>query len=336
MASAKDSKDVKRPSKPSGSVLPGAVQSAAAAPQPRAGVGVSEDYFLVPSASSGGYPATGGVVRQKMVSARPGQKPLGASKVHPVLAQLGVDPAEAAELLRQELIAARSGGRHEGSLADWKHFYVVATNTAFTAAEQSFALAAIAGGTGVSSRTGATIALRRLRLNIRLERQITGASTVATRDPTYYFVLWRDKIPTTPGTAPTLHGTDTNPPSSGTLMLSQLGSAAAENVDTMVRNPITEDAYHIYAIHRLKFNTEQGYTYTGTSLGLPAPMVKHHSMEHDMNSVQLKFSSYAGSASDINNVWLTIFTDLQSSSMGYQDYFAFSTDMEFHDVQDAL
>lgn len=265
------------------------------------------------------------------------QQSVGIPKVHPLLAQLGFDSSEITALLRDELIAARSGGRHEGDLADWKHQYRTINATTGTTAEAPYSLAAIAGGTTVSTRTGATIALRKLRIHFRHERTLNGTPTNVTRAPSLFVVVFRDKIPTTPGSVPVIHGTDSLPPSSGTLMLSQLGQNTVDAVSLMVRNPITEDAYHVYAIHRLHLPTAAGYgNFSAGTLGQCAPQVQVHHWDIDLGGVQQKYSSYAATDPDINNIAMVVFSDQAYTGMGFTETFAFVSDVEFHDVQDAL
>lgn len=256
--------------------------------------------------------------------------------LHPLLSSLGFTADEVSAILRDELLAARSGGHHEGSLADWKHYYTAAASQNFSTTEYYVSMLAPAGGTTTGTRTGATITARKLRAKFTMQRVITGTPTVATYDPTYFVAFIRDKIPTTPGTCPTLHGVDTIPPSSGTLLFSQLGQNTPQGVLNIIQNPITEDSFHVYRVDRFKFNTKQGYTYTGTTLGMPAPETQHHDIEIDLHGVQQKYPSYASVTSDINNIYMVVWTDQLLTNMGFADSFAFSSDCEFHDVQDAL
>lgn len=263
------------------------------------------------------------------------QEGLGESKVNSLLAELGFDAEEAATLLRQELIAERSRGSHEGSLADWKHAYGTSGPNTLSISETSYTVAAIAGGTTVSTRTTNTIALRKARIKLFFNRIFSATPTAAFRDPNIIVVIYRDKIPVTPGTPPTVHGTDANPPASTTFLFSQLGVAASTNpaaVACMVRNPITEDAYHIYEVRHVKIPIG-GFTYTGTTLGMPNPYSKVEHFDIDLNMVQQKYASYAATASDINNIYICVFADHDYTNMGITDSVSAVIDLEFMDLQ---
>lgn len=278
-------------------------------------------------------PAREGLVRQ--VSSGPRQDSVEVPEVHPFLASLGFDSAEVATLLRQELIQERLGGRHEGSLADYKHQYTTngAAITTLSNTENSFPLLAVAGGTTVSTRTGNTIAARHCRIHLLFRRVLTGVPTAATYDPTITVVVFRDKIPTTPGTMPTVQGTDANPPASATLLFSQLGASSATAMSLPVRNPITEDAYHVYFYGNYKLDTHAGYNYINTNLGLPAPQNKKVVLDIPLHDVQQKYTSYAATSADTNNLWLMIKADTDYLNMGFTDSVCVVTDCEFYDVQ---
>lgn len=263
---------------------------------------------------------------------------LAPQKVHPLLASMGFKNAsEIQAILRDELISLRSGGRHEGSLADWKHFYVVGTATAVSTTEASTALCAVTGGTAVNNRVTNTIGLRKLRLRYRIERVLSAAApTAVTREPVIHVYVWRDKIPVTPGTAPTTAGTDANPPASATLMFSRLGAATVAAGDMPVRNPITEDAYHLYGYHKVTLDTHAGFNLidAAAGTGMPGPLVKFGEFMIDLNEVQQKYATFAATASDINNLWITVHSPTSYTNQGYSDTFAFTSDIEFHDIQD--
>lgn len=246
------------------------------------------------------------------------------------------DPQALSLQIRDELLALKSAGRHEGSLADWKHNYRTINATTISTTEAPYSLAAIAGGTTVSTRTGATISLRKLRIKFKHERTLNGTPTNQTRQPSLFVVIFRDKIPTTPGSIPVIHGTDSLPPSSGTLIFSQLGQATADAVSMMVRNPITEDAYHIYDVKRLSMKMPAYGAFSAGTLGQPAPQVEVHHWDIDLNEVQQKYSSYAATDPDINNICLVVFSDQALTGMGFTEQFSFVSDVEFHDVQDAV
>lgn len=254
------------------------------------------------------------------------------SQVHPLLAQLGFTATEISAILRSELLKERSGGRHEGDLADWKHYYLAAGNNSLSTTELSYPLTTIAGGTGVNQRLTNTIAIRKGRIKIHLRRNLTAAPTAQATDPTITIVIFRDKIPTTPGTMPVVHGTDANPPASATLLLSQLGSTNAAAIATAVRNPITEDAYHIYRI--LKVQLERNWTYISTNLAQPSVESRIIEVDIDFNMVQQKYATYAATAADINNLWLCAYANVDYTNYGFTDTIAVTSDIEFCDIQD--
>lgn len=345
---AKDTKDVKLPAptaqtKPSSaSVLPRSVPRAATSSKSRSHKRVViEDYVSVDDTSATDTSddekaRLDTVVRSNNPTSR--QKAVVKSAQDSVLPQMALTDAELEQFLLRE-IAARSGGRHEGTLAESKHLYGAA-GALFTASgtEVASASSAVAGGTTVSTRLTNTICLRRLRIKLLLTRSYTGAgNTIGAQMPMVHMVIFRDKTPATPGTAPTVHGTDAAPPASISLLFSRLGANQGFDTDrTMILNPITEDLYHIYTYKKF------GWSYEGTNLSGTAPAQEWdhpskcqiHEENLDLNEVK---QIYAGSAATpvTNAIYVVIWSDyVDDNALGFQQGWRLVSDCEFHDVQD--
>lgn len=247
------------------------------------------------------------------------------------------DPsAEEAFLLREILALRSNGGRHEGRLAESKHLYTLG-NTTFTASgtEVPYALANVALGTTVTTRLTNTIALQRLRLKLVFRRNCQGASSSfqSIEMPQIHMCLFRDKTPAVPGTAITVHGTDANPPASSSLIFSRLGRAVSTEAErSIVRNPITEDLYHIYEYRRIHFDQVNAQYYQA-DWAYPTEMLTHE-VNIDLHDAQ---QIYAGSAAVpiTNPIYLVFWADnVNVAAYGFSNDVTVTSDLEFHDVQD--
>lgn len=255
--------------------------------------------------------------------------------LHPWLSSLGFTADEVNTLLRQELLKERGGEHGEGSLADWKHYYTTTGPTNFSGTTQiNFPLARIAGGTAVNTRTGNTIRLRKCRVKIFIQRATQVPSAVDVT-PYLQILMFRDKIPTTPGTVPTIWIAGANPPTDGSAIFDALGNTAPEARPISIRNPISESQYHIYGYHEHSLNLSEGYTFqTSPALqGYAAP--KHWVFEYniDFHDVQQKYPTYASSQPDQNDVYLCFRVHNFSANYSFLDSYTVVTDTEFRDEQ---
>jgi len=261
---------------------------------------------------------------------------------HTILSEMVGDPEEQ-ELIRREIIALRSGV-NSGSLADSKHFYFAPANTSVTATtETSFGITHITQGTTVSSRLTNTVSLRKIRLKFCFLRTSKVGAAIVTNTPVipmFHVVIWRDKTPAVVGTAPTLHGTDANPPVSSTLMFSRLGSASIPEADrTMIMNPITQELYHIYRYDRILMSDSAyplelyGDT-TNTTIRYMPPYYKDHHIDIDLHDVKQIYAAPADTSPVVNDVWCTVWADNYDVNNPFNLAFRIVTDTEFADVQD--
>jgi len=259
-------------------------------------------------------------------------KSLGVSQAHPVLAKLA-GTTEIASELREKLLQIYSGPSKR-ELADYKHIYNVSSNN-FTTAQQSYSLTSIAGGVASNTRITNALRLRKLRLHVRIATYSVGNNTITQLMPTLHLVLYRDKLPITPGTAPTVFAVDANPPQSSTAMFSQLGIAAPVGIDNAVRNPMTERDFHIYKKWRIDRRATETVSNTDPAIDgfLPFPTVRHETIDVDLNGVQQIYATYAATNSEINNVWLS-FQAASAYSANQIDTLSIAADVEFEDIQD--
>lgn len=250
-------------------------------------------------------------------------------------AKLGlVGPADEA-VVRRMLLLQRSFGSSAEKSAERKHYYTVG-GFALASAETTLPLSRIIGGTASNTRTTNTVRLHRCNFRMSIFRQPTGTSSVAAGTPILRWVIWRDKIPATPGTAPTLWGTDANPPASTTLMFSRLGSANVVHNQTAVFNPVTALDYHVYETGHMDLNDKATYDFVtpATAFGLPAPQKWFFHKEFSLHNVVQNYASYTATAADVNDVYITFITDFDYSNQGYGDNTSYSSDLEFEDMQD--
>lgn len=244
-----------------------------------------------------------------------------------------LQPADEA-IIRRLLLQQRSAGSTEVS-AERKHWYNIG-GFSLASTENTIPLARIPGGTASNTRTTNTIGLIKCKVRITIERLPTTTGTTAARTPGIRWVIWRDKVPATVGTAPTLWGTDSNPPSSTSLMFSRLGSAAVVDNQIAVFNPITAMDYHVYAAGHEILNDKSTFDFTtpATAFGIAAPQKWQHEHMIDFHGVNQNYATYAATASDINDVYITYIADIDYTNLGYSDNLAYITDCEFEDLQD--
>lgn len=330
-----------------------------------------EDYYFVPSASAAaGSKGAQGAQSSKGKEETGGRRPLGTSKesgkvcvgspgvpeIHTGLASvaspqpdnkslsiptklsfataLGVQSADAA-LIRQLLLKQRGGLGSTEKSAERKHYYIVG-QFALGNPETTLPLARIIGGTASNTRLTNTVKLVKLRMRFSVARTPTGPSVAPARSPIMRYLYWRDKIPATPGTAPTLWGTDSNPPSSNTLMFSRLGSAAVVHNATAVFNPITALDYHVYEARTHELNDRSTFDFTtpATAYGVAAPQKWMFDHEIHLHNVRQNYAAFASTAADVNDIYFTAICDDDYSLLGYLDYLTYTVDLEFEDVQD--
>lgn len=260
-------------------------------------------------------------------------------QIHTILASL-VNPPETGptpeQILRQELLKLRSGFSSTEKSAERKHVYNQATGAITNGTETTYILARVLTGSASSQRLTNTIKIRKGTLRFTIVRTASGVGTAVAPMPILTYVIWRDKIPATVGTAPTILGTDANPPASTSLMLSRLGSASLRYNSLAVFNPITAPEYHIYEVKHHELNDDSNFTYTtpATALGIPAPKTWHFRINLDFNGVVQNYAAAASAAPDVNDIYFSFFTDIDYTNLTFTDTIFFTSDVEFEDMQD--
>lgn len=264
-----------------------------------------------------------------------GQVGMEAPKVNPLLASLvNPDPIQTQAILRKELLLARSFKGSQIHSAESKHYYGIDTQTILST-EISIPICRVVGGTASNTRTTNTIRLKGTKLRFLCRRTPTATGSAAALVPTLTFVIWRDKIPATVGSIPTILGTDANPPASTTLMLSRLGQAGVVYNSVAVRNPITDLDYHIYEVHHKDLVPENyDFVTPASAFGLPAPQVWKFDFHLDLHRVVQTYASYTATDPDVNAVYCTFYSNLDYTGQGYTDILSWTVDTEFEDVQD--
>lgn len=261
--------------------------------------------------------------------------PQGVQKVYTGLASLVNSPQDAEDLIRKELLLARSRSPQWQERDDTKRFYFVGGAT-LVQTETTHPVARIIGGTNLDQRTTNTVGLKRLKIKFTIQRQPSAPSTAAARTPIFTYVVWRDKVPATPGTAPTVIGTDSIPPTSTSLVFSRLGVAVGVYNSLFVRNPVTDLEYHIYKVGHIELNDKATYDYTtpATAFGIPAPQRWLEHIDVDLHNVEQIYGTYGATAPDVNDIYFTYWVDLESTNQGFNDVLNMSSEVEFEDLED--
>lgn len=258
---------------------------------------------------------------------------MGKRGISNPLVCLPSDPTEAFQILRKELLLSRSRGPN--AIAESKHYYLTdATNASTT--EKTLSLCRVTGGTASNTRTTNTIAVKHSTIRISIRRTAPSPGTTQAYQPIISFIFWRDKIPSTVGTAPTVWDTDANPPASTTCIMSRLGSADPIYNALAVRNPITALDYHIYEAHHHQLSSRATFDFTtpASGFGIPSPDRWHFEYKIDMNKVRQNYAAYASTDPDVNALYMTYVVDTLMTNQGYQDQVTVTIDTEFEDLQD--
>lgn len=102
----------------------------------------------------------------------------------------------------------------------------------------------------------------------------------------------------------------------------------------MIRNPITEDEYHIYEYRKkeLTFPNQASAGATGLVNFMNQQWIEEFDV--DLNMVKQDFAAYASTYPDNNSIWFTYWVDVAPASQGYTFNVSFISDIEFADVQD--
>jgi len=245
------------------------------------------------------------------------------------------DPKEMEAVLRKELLLSRAGP-HRSGYEDWKHEYLFNT-ASINMAQTTAVLTRIASGNELNQRTGNVIKLKKLNLRFVARLVPTAKSNVAVRAPVVTFLVWRDKIPSTPGSVPTIIDTGSNPPSDNTTMFNRLGSADARFNSIAIRNPMTFLDYHIYKIEHVPLNPSFGVTdnFTNGFMAL-GPKSWHFHYEIPLHYVQQVYLNAAANVPQINDLYFSWWSDLDLTGIGYSIDLQYTSDIEFQDVLDGV
>lgn len=354
-------------------LLPKSLSGQTGTPKPRIDlkVKVKEDYVHVPSASAAPPPPRGkegGTLRylgDDKESSKMGMELPAPAQAHPRLAGLassksdgksdGVpppaipassaallsaivpDPTADAAIIRKLILDERNRGlKSTAQSADRKHWYQSA-NISIGSVEQTLALSRIIGGTSSSQRLTNTVGLKHLTFRGYVERQPQPnlLVTAGARTPIIKYLFWRDKVPATPGTAPAILGTDTNPPSSTSLILSRLGQTDTAYNSIAVFNPVTALEYHIYGVHTINANADN-YQILGIGVVTAQALPQKWHFEHKLNlgEVRQMYANQGATAPDVNDIYFTIYSDMSYTGQGFFDNVIVTSDMEYEDLQD--
>lgn len=265
-----------------------------------------------------------------------GKQSVGVSKVHPWLARLAGDPsgdtAAALAALQQQVLLERS--RRGPQTSNSKRYFTISTTTIGNGTFQHIALSGISVGTKTSDRTDDIIVGQTLQLQLNLLRiYTTNAAADVTYSPTIRWVLWRDKVPATVGTATATLGTSTNPPASNVEMYSRLGQSSVNYNSVAVRSPDTFDRYHVYKTGHIKMNHHTSAITPTATVGTALPYSEHMHIHQDLHDVELTFQSESATAPMINALYFSFFSDMDYTSHNFSDTLYLTSDLAFRDKQ---
>lgn len=241
------------------------------------------------------------------------------------------DPTEVESILRKELLLSRSRGRFSG-IQNEKHYYSSENLITLTDSPQNFGFSRISGGPEINQRLTNTVALRSIKIRMSWKRASLQVSTVLPRFPTITFLLYRDKVPNTPGTPPTVIGTGSDPPASNALMFDRLGETDTRWNATAIRSPFTWLDFHIYKIEHMDFNSHASTGSLTTGLQTSAPIAEHRVWDIDLHGVQQTYQSAADILPDINDLWFCCYSDIDYTNIGFSDQLHLTADLTFQDV----
>lgn len=115
-------------------------------------------------------------------------------------------------------------------------------------------------------------------------------------------------------------------------MWSQLGTGGTDTVNIPVRNPVTEDLYHLYYSHHHKFTLNGAEINTTTGVVAATPSTHRFEVEIPLHDVEQLYASYSASAPVTNDINMSFY--LAKDDATYSHLFSYSVDIEFVDVQD--
>lgn len=190
--------------------------------------------------------------------------------------------SDAAAELRAEILRERNRSYHGRLLLDSKHFYAWSAPYIPTRTEVSTALCQPQFGTLSNQRLGNAVRVHKVRIKGSVFLSSPINPTVIQAPVSLHFLIIRVKVPQVPGTAPTFHGTDTNPPLSNTLQLFSFNNANDQVSQLLHRNPITEQECHIYKYEKLLLNPRCSVPTdfaTGRSVALPEQWDFEHEID---------------------------------------------------------
>lgn len=268
-----------------------------------------------------------GVVRsQPQALCRQG---MGVPKVHPILAQLGVpDAKQALSDLQALLIQERSG--RKSLLNNAKRFYGTARITVGNGVFQHQSLARIAAGATSANRNDDVVSGLSVTVHANFVRTYT-ATPNATHPPRIRWVLWRDKVPATPGTATATLSTGTNPPSSSTDMYTRLTETDVKFNMLAVRPSDTFDRYHVYETGILDMSVEK-LVFGGINT-VAYPFSRLKIINHDLHNVEITFASDTVTTPMLNDIYFSIFSDFDYTGSAMVDTLWLTWDLAFRDKQ---
>lgn len=260
------------------------------------------------------------------------------------------------EELRAQLLAVKNGGLIP-PYSQRKHKFILINHGPWLVQGDSYGTncTSIDEGTGPNQRVTNCVKIHSLRIKQVWRIQPNAAfSSVNPIFPECKTVVFRDKVPTSPGNMPIILATDTNPPITTTPLFVRLGAGQTPWADRKaVLNPNTAGMYHIYHVDKVHGSELVGdVSLVSSSTDQTTWAMDGHAITKeyyiDCHGVKVLYSQLSGSLMPmVNAIWYVVRVDSGGVSAapspapagqptdaqnGFGTYVYSTIDVEFEDV----
>lgn len=184
----------------------------------------------------------------------------------------------------------------------------------------SYDLLTIAQGSDQATRTGNTIAIKKIviRVSVWQPSNLTAISAGPYVPSELTMLVLRDKVPLNPGVIPTPFATTSFPSTDGTAVY--IRDVAPTYRDAYIRNTNTLQQYEVYHRdhHKLKSPLQFGINSTGTDVFVNGGWHKHWKYEVPLHGLRVQYKTSSASNTVLTNaLWFYMAFDTPSSINGY-------------------
>jgi hypothetical protein len=239
-----------------------------------------------------------------------------------------VSTRDESELIRQ-LYLKRLYSSQNG-YANVKHYFGSVNGTISTA-QSTIILNDVPQGNGAEQRIGSRIKLKHLILRLVINRIPTTPVNNYGEYPLIVCGIVREHVPATPGTTPTVIGTDADPPASQTLVYSRLGNSSTTYNPIAIRNPLTAQMYHIHKHQVIDVHSTNVFIDFANTRTLYTPKKVFHEWFIKFDGDYTDFAP-----ADADPITNAVFFYIQSDTTyntNVGDFFYLTSDLVFEDTQ---